>query len=303
MEPEKWLESHGAQFKEQTVVLTTINKDVSLRNQARVSVPLNEETVLLYGVAMEQGSDFPRIIGYEQGNKFVVIDGNHRVAAAELAHKRSLPALVVTNPTPAMIQALTYEANTTHGLPTSLEERIQQAMHLMATGMSRTDAAKALSIPESRLAQAQELRQADIRIYKLRKGVVGGLPVAVRKRLDNIRSDTVLAAAVDLVTQAKMTAIDVSDMVTEVNRYREEDEQLRVIQQEVGRQAARVAATAGGKVNLPPALVALDRAMAAIDRVDPDKVAEAWATVGEGMKMILLAKVSDAQRKVKELLK
>lgn len=298
----KWLESHGAEFREQRVNLSQVDKDRSLKNQARVSAPLNEDVVLLYAVAMEGGEEFPPIITYKNGtDKHIVVDGNHRLAAAEVISKASLQALVITNATPAMIQALTYEANTKHGLPTTINERVQQALHLEASGMTRADAAKLMGVPVNRLADAALLARTDVRIFKIRHAV-GDIPIAIRKRLDNIRNDNVLKAALELITTSKLSSTEVNDLVSKINRSSTEADQMLEIQRETGRQATKIAATAGGKINLPIAITELNRAMAAVDRLDPEAISKAWPQIGEALKMVYMAKVLDAKRRITEII-
>lgn len=301
--PLKWLEGHGAQVKRQSVALSAIDKEASLKNQARVSAPLHEDAVLLYGVAMEAGQEFPPIIVYKNSNDmYVVVDGNHRVAGAEVAGVTALTALVIQNPTPNMIQALTYEANTKHGIPTTIDERVQQALHLEISGMPRGEAAKALGIPESRLAGAAELQRVDMRIFHIKRAALGELSIQARRRLGNIRNDNVLAAALELVTSSRMSAIEVNDLVSKINRQSTEADQMLEVQREVGRQATKVAATAGGKVALPQAIVELNRALAAVDRLDPEAIAKAWPVMGEAMKMVFMAKVMDCHKRIKEVM-
>lgn len=301
---QKWLAASGATWKEQPIQLAKIDRGKSLHNQARVGQPLNDDVVLLYAYAMENGEEFPPIVVYPNGSgTYIVVDGNHRVESADLAKREVLPAVIITNATGPMIQSLTYEANTKHGLPTALGERIQQALHLIASGMSLKDAALSLGVPENRVKQAHMIQRTDVRLYRLRREAAGKVPLAVKRRMDSIKSDRVLAALTDLVLNAGLTGDEAGDLVTLINQQREEEEQMLVITREVGRRAARVAATAGGKMTLPKSLSQLEQAVAAVERVDMEQVAKDFVIVGEGMKMVLLAKVMDAHKRLRELLK
>lgn len=300
---EQFLKEHGAEWKEAVLPLSRIDIERSLRNQARVSEPLVEETVLLYGCAMEAGSEFPPIVAYQAENgRHVIVDGNHRVAAAEAASIDRLPAVVITNPTPNMIQVMTYEANTKHGLATKLSERIQQALHLEAAGMSRAEAARALQVPAGKLAAAAIQQEADVRIYRVRRGAADKISQISRRRLGAIRSDKVLAAAIDLVLNTKMDTTEVNDLVVAINRARNEDDQLFVVTREATRQSVKSATTAGGRVNLPRSLDQLNTTLAAVLRLEPPKIKDDFSSVGEGMKMIFLAQVADATKRLREIM-
>jgi ParB-like chromosome segregation protein Spo0J len=301
---EAWLREHGAKFVPQTIPINDINKEKSHRNQARVTQVLNDDVVLTYATAMAAGKIFPPIVVYRNGGgKYILIDGIHRLAAAELADIAVLPAYVVDDPQPLQIHVLTFEANASHGLPTSMTERALQACFLVESGVSRVDAAKMLNIPESKVALALDTRRSKARVRQ-----VAGAEAAKKlgtqhaRRLDDIRSDRVLAAATQFVATAGLGAQDVNQLVSAINREREEDEQMRVIQLETARRAARVAASAGGKVHLPDSLKTLEAALAAVDRIDPRSVSRDWKIVGDGMKMVLLSKTMDAQRKLREVL-
>lgn len=301
----KVLNDHGAAYKAEHIKIAQIDKEKSLHNQARIGEVLNDETVLMYGCAMEGGAVFPPIIVYPDGNKpvkYIVIDGNHRVGAAEASDKDTIDALIVTNGSPTMIQTLTYELNTLNGLPTTMKERIQQALHMVSTGATMREAARALSIPENRLQNAVHQQEADMRLYKIRRSAPGELAPSTRRTLGRIRSDRVLARALELVTQARMSQPETEALVVAVNKERNEDDQLVAVAREVNRQSAKVAATAGGKISMPESLRRLNSAIAAIDRVDPKKVHEDFANAGDSMKMLMMSKVADASKRLREIM-
>ncbi len=58
--------------------------DRSLRDQARLGNPVDEETVERYAEAMRGGAEFPAVVGWRGSEaKLILIDGNHRQVAAE----------------------------------------------------------------------------------------------------------------------------------------------------------------------------------------------------------------------------
>lgn len=300
---ERWLEERSASFTyEADVRLDDIDRELSHRNQARVTSHLDEDTVLSYGVAIEAGDTFPPVVLYRDTvGHLIVIDGNHRTEALRLAGKTHGDAYICEDLTVAQVRVLTFESNAKHGLPTSHAERIAQAMYLEELGVSRAEAARLLRIPEKRIQAAQEVTHGRdrLRAFGIR---ANGLSDSTIRRLQHLRSDAVLKAATDLVQSVKMPYVDVNDLVTTLNRQPTEGEQMVILQRESSRRAAKMAATAGGKVQLPLSLQMLERAIAMVDRIDTDTIRGDLADVGENMKMVMLSKTMDAAKKLREVL-
>jgi ParB-like chromosome segregation protein Spo0J len=224
-----WLEARGvtATFVN-SMDLSQINRELSLRNQARLATPLSEETVDGYAQAMENGDQFPPIVVYQRGaGKYVVIDGNHRV---EAAHRTDTPlgAYVVEKPTDEQIAVLTYEANARSGLPVSVEDKIQQAVHLVELGASRPEAARLLGIKVSRVEYAMSAARADKRLQDL--GVdLSKMSESTRRRLGFISNDNVLKEAATAVIDHSLRLIDLDDIIPLINSERTEATQIAAI--------------------------------------------------------------------------
>lgn len=245
---ETWLTERGAKFSfEPSFSLFNIDQERSLRNQARVGAPLMDDVVERYQVAMENGADFPPIVVYKSGKRFIVIDGNHRVASADRAEKGELPAYVVTDPSDQQVAILTYESNTRHGEATSLGERERQALHLVELGASRAEAANLMGVKVQRLEYLQSDQEAVKRLAALGYDP-SDFPITVRRRIHNVRSDVVFNSVAALVKEANMKGEAVDLLVPRINAQRNEAQQMAVITEARREQEAVIRTTAGNTI-------------------------------------------------------
>lgn len=271
---EDWLKSHGAPFELKEIALADINERRSLHNQARFQ-PLDEHLVVTYAEAMEAGAIFPPIVVTDVGTGYLIIDGNHRFAAARLAGKTHLPAYVSNGLTERQILVLTFDANTKHGLPTTPEERKQHAVYLVETaGITQKDASRMLNVPTRELNLEITRVRSEKRFTRLGIDRWSDLAKSSRMRLHNISDDVVCKAAVELAIQAKMGLDAVNIFVSEVNTLTSQSDQLAYIEAERKRLAGELKASIGGRVRMPTDVIRLNRAVAyaermVLDRVDP----------------------------------
>jgi hypothetical protein len=147
---EKWLNDNGVEWEcQHDFALDDIDREKSLHNQARIFEPLDLEVVHSYGEAVKRGDIFPAIVVHKPGrSRAVLVDGNHRRAANDEALRTVVESYVITKARPQTIVAMSIEANTRHGKPTSVEERIHQAVWLMDNGMSKNEAAANVRLPD-----------------------------------------------------------------------------------------------------------------------------------------------------------
>lgn len=286
--------------------LTKVNREASKLNQARIAKPINEEQGLMYAVAMEEGAKFPPIVVTEQrtksGTGFLVMDGNHRVFAADNVPLATLPAYVVKNPSPAQVTAFTYAANTRHGLPTSLQDRLRQATHLVAEGKTtQASAAKQLGIPLNQLRNYMAGWEALNRFTELGNRKFDGVPDSARRKLNQIRSNRILRSAAELYIDSKMTAEDLSDFVRRILAQREEPDQRALIEAEREKRKAVIKATAGGRVSIPEVLRTLSRTTTTVLNFDETKLMASLGDVPEESREEYGRAMSDAGARLIEL--
>ncbi len=265
---EQWIASHGASFELRTIRLAGINRSRSLTNQARFKA-LDEDTVMVYSAAMERGDKFPPIVVYKEPNgSFVVIDGNHRVAAAELVLGNEIDAYVIEGVSELQVQTMTFEANAKHGLPSSIEERIQHGLYLVDLGVSHRDAATMVNVPLNTLQREVERHRADGRFSASNIERWNAIAVGGRQRMNAIRNDVVFQAAAKLVVEAGLNTTDISTMVTSINKVTTEADQLAVVDSYRQRHASTISLTAGGRVPTPVSMMRLSRALAYAEGVE-----------------------------------
>lgn len=296
---ERWIESHGGSFELKDLPLSAIDRQKSARNQARFK-PINDETILLYGAAMEQGDEFPPIVVYAEKDTYVVIDGNHRVEAASLTDAPRIWAYVVHDPSEAMVRILTYEANTKHGLPTTMAERLKQAVFLVEMGATHKDAAQALHVPMGRLKNVMSQARAEKRL------AVAGVPrwdrigAFQKMRLDAIQSDVVFAEAARVVLAAKMNSQDTGALVTDINKQGNEAAQLARVAEERDRRKVEIRSTVGGRIQMPDVIQNLNRALAALDRFDQADLKAATPALSPDMRSALRRRCSEAVERLRK---
>jgi hypothetical protein len=296
------LDSYRFEYELELVPISKIDQKNSHLNQARIAEPIDEDQVILYAQSMSDGAVFPPIVVFKRGALYIVLDGNHRVAAAEMADVASLRAYVVKDPTPAQITAFTFAANTRHGLPTSLQDRVRQAIHMVEKGVKAADAAKQLGIPLTQLRSGLDTYYAEKRFRSLGIKKFDALTKTTQKKLDSIKSDTVLKAAAELTLDARLNGDEVTGLVRRINLLRENKQQLDLVSAERAGLNASIKATAGGHVPVPKALVTLQRYTSGIGNIesaDLSKAAEsltddarkefAQATQAAGARLIQLA--------------
>lgn len=229
---EKWLTDRGFSWEYRArMPLEEFDWEKSLRNQARLGNPLEDDVVERYKAALSNGDLFPGILAAEpKKGGLLIADGNHRYAA-HLAAKRAIDAYVIMNATPQAITMLTFEANTKHGLPTSESERIHHALWLVDNGMTADDAAKRLGLKVHLLRSAANLNEAGRRADDA--GIVrtdwDRLSTAAMLRLHQISTDEGFTEMAKLAISAKLSAADINAGVSEMAQLRSSRKQVEYV--------------------------------------------------------------------------
>jgi len=78
--------------------------------------PLDPDTVARYCSLMDEGTEFPPVDVVYDGQRYLLYDGFHRVAAAERTGKRTLPANITVS-SREYAEDMSYRVNAAHGLP------------------------------------------------------------------------------------------------------------------------------------------------------------------------------------------
>lgn len=270
------LNRYGFTYDLVTLPLAAINRKASQLNQARIAKPIDEDQVLIYAEQMRNGDQFPPIVAYRNSDGlYIVMDGNHRVAGYDIADVSTMTAYVVRDPSPAQIQSFTFEANTKHGMPTSLADRLRHAVFLIEQEVPKHEAARRLGIAPNTLSHYWDSYQADKRFRSLGIRKFDALSPTAKRKLDSIHSDPVLKAAAELALEASLSSEELGNLVRDLNAIRAgEREQMRFIASQREAKQATIKATAGGRIPIPVAVSNLSRVTTTINHMDVPKLIE-----------------------------
>ncbi len=250
---ETWLDDKGLTWRfVPDFPLSGIDRDKSLANQARLGDPVDPAVVEEYREAIRRGDRFPAIVLAQAAPKSVAvtIDGNHRSEAARTAGQETFGAYVVkARPGTHQVVALTMEANTRHGRPTSTEERVQQALWMVDNLRTSVDkAAAVVNVSAGTVRSRWDKVKADRRADEvgLKRIDWDGLGATVRSKLLSIFTDEGFKAAARLAVTARLTNAEVDDMISVVNESRSAAKQVAVVKGLRKSYGDRIAAVASG---------------------------------------------------------
>lgn len=225
----------------------------SLKNQARLTGPINKDTVQEYALSMIDGVEFPAVVSHRPHDKDILISGNHRIHAAIEAEKASFDTYRVKTADPFILERLTRSINSIEGMRPSRKEAIAQAVYLVENRrMTAKAAAHEFHIPVDAVNRA--LRTSNAR---RRLAAVGEDPANMAEShldtMQTIKSDKVLKPVAELTRQAALPAQVVESLVKEVTAQPNEDAQLRIITQWRNRADVkdRIAKYKGGREKKP----------------------------------------------------
>lgn len=291
---EAWLADHGVTYTLQSIQMVDIDIEASHRNQARIGAPVDPQVAGLYTNAMRNGDEFPPVVVFRgEDDKWVFIDGNHRHAAYQAVGAETIPAYVVEAPSSTQRTMLTYDANTKHGKPTTLQERVEQAAWMVGTGISGADAARALNVPPAPLYHTLQRIEVDKRLERMGFDSTS-LPKATRHALHRLRLDAVLLATAKLFKESKVPADEANTIVKSINRFGSEAEQLAAVIHENDKREAYRAATAGGRRELPYSYRKLDRLLNTIEHFDVSE----FDPLDTELKSAMLSRLLNARSKL-----
>jgi len=146
------------------------------------------------------------------------------------------------------LAVLTMVANTKHGLPVNIDERVAHAIFLMDNGVSMPQAAQRMQVPVKEIQKRWNKVAADRRASEV--GILMSdwekLTQGVRQRLTNIKTDEGFEAAARLCLRAQLTIEEVHDLVTQVNETRSGARQAKIVADLEHAYTERIEELAGG---------------------------------------------------------
>lgn len=213
--------------------LEEFNVDKSLKNQARLGNPLRPDVVDRYRAALANGSNFPAIIAATQpAGGHLNVDGNHRYAAHSSNGRKGIDTYLIIDGDPQGVTMLTFECNTTHGLATSEEERLHQALWMVDNGMSMEEAARRVQIRPQTVRTANAVHQAGMRADAagIDRRDWDRLNAGIKQRLAAITTDEGFGGMTKLAISAKLAVTEVSEHVKAMSELRSSKKQADYVE-------------------------------------------------------------------------
>jgi AcrR family transcriptional regulator len=249
---ERWLRDKGLTFEYvPSLDLKLIDRRLSEQNQARPEQPILTERAEAYAIAMLDGAEFPALVVYRAINGgYVVITGNHRIAAAHMAERLTFDAYVVQTTDELTIELLTRTANVLEGDRGSPEEHLHHAIYFVEMrGMTVKDAANECGVSATTLQSRLRRRDTDRRLGKIPGVDPSAIAPNTRVRLGAISNDAVLGDAAQAVVRYRLGGENLATLVREVNEARTEAAQRDRVRAFCERDEikARLTRSSGGK--------------------------------------------------------
>jgi hypothetical protein len=274
-------------------------------NQARLGDPVDGQHVEEMVAELERGVEFPPIIFYrDERDRCVTLSGNHRRRAYEQTNRETISAYEATGlaglrKEDERVLRLIYEANHGHGKQVSLDDRVHQALALVANGYNVRAAAAAVGIPEHRVRDEYDTQRATTRLEQELGVDTTPIPISAQRRLVNIRNDKVVKAAAAVVPLMTKKTQEVNELVKAVNDERTEEAQLAVVDEfaeAVKARALSPVSTASRKHDdLSPEVRRFDTAVGSILRFDVETLRSGLPTEYRDR---LLARVKEATERL-----
>lgn len=227
------------------VKLSKVMVQESLKNNARLDAPLDDDTVTDYAIRMKQpDARFPMPIMHERREGEYVLSGNHRVGAAELADEATIDIYQVYDCDDAMVlDDIVRTANRLHGKRQDREEALRHAYAQMQRfSLSAPEVSLKFGVDEKAL---QRFVRADkIRVQLQLAGVSAAKDFSPTVLLSLGRlseNTTVLREAAKATGRLGLNLSECDDFVHEIKHApKQESEQLAAIGRYTAAHEARV---------------------------------------------------------------
>lgn len=267
---EATLEKGGFQYVLQPEVPLS---DIQITDAARQNirpVGIDQDVVLQYAIAMEDGAEFPPVVLYRKKVGFGVLNGLHRVTAAPIAHKQTVPAYITTLEESAdarAIEVLQRMLNTLNGLNYGKEERIQHAIRIHEVlGYTVSDAARMMGLKPQMLVSRLGAISAKKRAAGLDLVISNETAETSLNELNRLKNPAIFKAAVLIAQSARLTTEQVRAMSQEIREAVNDEQATAVIEAWRTKMDAVIKETMGGKYQGPTSPAR--RAMLYLDRLE-----------------------------------
>lgn len=288
--------------------LSQIDREASIARQPRYEA-LDEDHVVVIAQTMEDAPEriAPIVVTKQKSGKLRIIDGNHRVAAADLLGLTHLTAFVILEElSDFKIDSILAVVNSEHAKPLTMSERLAWAAAFVEKyGVAQVDIARMMKVPVDRVHRQVQLTRASKRLDRLGlKKHARHLGQNVKARLDGVRSDVVVVPLTELIVEAKLSAVDAGALITRINKFRSEKDQLSALEEARAQMRPETEITQGGKFSMPKCVTTIRTITGRIDRLDLASLGEELHGERDRLgphRQVLKLKVAAAATKLAEL--
>ena len=232
---EAWLEAQGVEFEYvENVRISQIDLKKSKELNPRLDCRVNEDVVVQYGEAMEQGAIFPApFLVHEPGGGYLVIAGNHRIPAAGLVGRKTLDAFVILSTDRPVWEFLARTDNRRGAaLPQSKEEAVIHAIAVMTLQNKNVgEVARDFLLPAHWLSSQLRAHHASEVLTSAGIPHVDKLKPTFLVELAKLREDEkIMKRAAALVIRRKLTGSAVTALVKAIRALKDSDAAVAYIQ-------------------------------------------------------------------------
>jgi uncharacterized ParB-like nuclease family protein len=224
----------GLETSDEVISAMDIDKVKSAQNRARAT-PLDDTRIEGISAAAEKGVPIPKIVVRKEAKgAYVIAGGNHRFAAC--ATDRDIIPVHVIQCTDAEFETACRVLNTVVGVGMTKAERLAAALDdIQRLGITQSMAAGLYGVSKKQVSEAAIEQDT-------RRRVAAVVPASVAKQVTKThiknlgelaRNDNILKAACMLVSKAKLTVSQISDLTKEAKTKHTEADQLAVFEDAV----------------------------------------------------------------------
>jgi len=217
-----------------------IDVKTSKENPARLLRRVDEDRAISYGLAMEDGTEFPAIVLLTiEGAaplKYIIATGVHRYEGATCAGLSAFDAYIVTEADTYRRECLIRQLNNIEGQGVSIEDRVAQVIQLHETYPEHPlkHLAAEWCLPEERVRKAYVAQQVVRRGLRFGHDFVNGkvkLKQSALIALNSIHSDVVFARAAQFAVHNGASTGEIVDACRDIKKTRDEAAGLLVIEE------------------------------------------------------------------------
>lgn len=256
---EQFLRANGVPFSYVSdIPLVKITIDAGARSQIRLEEkPIDEETVLRYAVALEEGAKFPALVLYRKGEVYCVINGLHRHRSYGLAEIESTDAYVCDldeSKDAKIISRLRRTVNIIEGRAPGVEEALEQALQLVHEGMTAADAAKVTCLKAARVSKRVLYEKSRIRIVEfsgLKPFEIERLGRSAIEDLGKVSHPKLAGEMARFAYETRLNSSEIQELSRQVRAALTDSEKELVLKKWRSDHADRIKQTAAGRLAIP----------------------------------------------------